>query len=86
VRDADDFLTQTCVLASKPLQIMWEAQATGASSLIETAHRLQRHGICLWKLTKVTREIYLSACVGKDGRWKLADARNFSEECAKDFD
>ena len=83
VLDAKDYLTQTCVLASEPLSIMNKSKA---SSLSDIAQDLQSHGICVWKLKEDRyMEIYLSACVGKDGQWKLADARNFSKECAKKY-
>lgn len=77
--DAEDFFGQVCSLAEAPLRVMAGARAAGLDD-VDTAEQLQRSGFCVWGYGS-NAQVELSACAGRDGRWKLADATEFGEVC-----
>lgn len=79
VKDAADYFNQVCNLSTRPLQIMQEVRSAGGS-LVDAADQLQDLGICVRSLGP-HEQIYLSACAGPDGRWKLADIHSFASVC-----
>uniref|UniRef100_A0A7S0A452 Uncharacterized protein n=1 Tax=Pyrodinium bahamense TaxID=73915 RepID=A0A7S0A452_9DINO len=79
VDSAADYFAQVCALADGPLRVMAGARAAG-HDLVETAEALQRAGHCVWK-TDTHAQVELSACAGRDGRWRLAAIADFPRVC-----
>lgn len=79
VKSVQDFLGQVCGLAARPLLVVEGARAAGLD-LVATADQMHRSGYCVWS-TMSHSQIALSACAGKDGRWKLADVEEFPAVC-----
>eukprot|EP00435_Cladocopium_sp_Y103_P031537 s3239_g8.t1 len=77
--NAADYFNQTCSLSVRPLEVMEGIRAAGGS-VVDAAEQLQRLGICVNSLG-THDQIYLSACAGPDGKWKLADISKFSSVC-----
>jgi hypothetical protein len=80
---ATDYFDQVCSLAAEPLAVMVDARRRGASSasLRSVADDLRQAGYPVHRLHEQTREIHLSACAGRDGRWKLAAITDFGTRC-----
>lgn len=79
-RNATDYLRQACGLAAGPLRVMQGARLAGMD-LADTADQLVRSGYCVWGTASAHREVYLSACAGPDGRWRLAPRDDFPRVC-----
>ncbi|KAI8615084.1 hypothetical protein BC830DRAFT_1081520 [Chytriomyces sp. MP71] len=74
--DPVSFFYTVCNLSAAPLQIM-----TGLKSVSTMATALQKAGYPVWDSQAPNSQIYLSACAGKDGVWKLASTSNFGSVC-----
>ncbi|CAE7630906.1 unnamed protein product [Symbiodinium sp. CCMP2592] len=78
-QDASHYFTQICKLSARPLEIMDGIRATGGTA-VDAADQLQRLGVCVWSVASHD-QVYLSACAGSDGVWKLADVDSFEKVC-----
>jgi len=79
VQSAKDYFSQICRLAQRPVEIMDGVRASGGSA-VDAADQLQRSGYCVWSVASHA-QVYLSACAGSDGVWKLADSASFASVC-----
>ncbi|KAI8610510.1 hypothetical protein BC830DRAFT_734729, partial [Chytriomyces sp. MP71] len=70
--DPVTFFNSVCDLSAAPLQIM-----TGLTSLAAMSNALKSSGYPVWNSAAPNSQLYLSACAGKDGVWKLASTSNF---------
>lgn len=81
VADAADFFSQICALASAPLQVMAGIKAKGGDlSAMEGA--VSTAGYPVYEVDSTDSQIYLSACAGSDGRWKIAATDDFPTLCS----
>lgn len=78
-QDASHYFNQICKLSARPLQIMDGVRASGGTA-VDAADQLQRLGVCVWSVASHD-QVYLSACAGSDGAWKLADVDSFEKVC-----
>lgn len=81
VDDAADYFSQVCGLSAAPLRVMKDARSDG-HGLNGITGALQGAGYAVWDVDKKDSEVYLSACAGPDGKWKLAAVRDFRQACA----
>lgn len=80
VVDAADFFGQICNLASAPLKVMAGVKAQGGSlSAMETA--VTNAGYPVYQVDSGDSQIYLSACAGPDGKWKIGAVDDFPTLC-----
>jgi len=81
VVDAADFFGQICALASAPLKVMAKVKSHGGSlSAMETA--VTNAGYPVYQDDSTDSQIYLSACAGSNGQWKIAAVRDFPSVCS----
>ena len=81
VADADDFFKQLCSLSSPPLKVMDAARKAGHVDLPGYVSRLTAAGFAVFSTDTHNKQVLLSACAAADGRWKLADVKDFGKAC-----
>lgn len=74
--DVNDYLSQTCLLASGPVREMSEYR--DYRSMIDV---LKRKGYPVYSEMTRTKEVLLSVCAARDGRWQFADPEMFDYLC-----
>lgn len=80
VQNANDFFTQLCSISSSPLQIMTTVKNSGGDlNAMSTA--LTKAGYPVYDLNTYDYEVYLSACAGVDGQWKVSPVSGFGKAC-----
>ena len=80
VRDADDFFSQMCGLATYPLAIMTSARAAG-EDLAGIASAVAS-SFSIFEIDNSTAQLYLSACVTPiSGFWVLSPVSEFPAVC-----
>jgi hypothetical protein len=84
VQSADDFFTQMCSMANPPLQIMTQIKNSGGN-LEAMSTALSQAGYPVWSLDTDNYQVYLSACAGKDGQWKLSAVSSFTQACGGSY-
>merc|ERR1712070_558260 len=80
VESADDFFTQMCRLADPPLAIMSRMKEAG-DDLNAMSSAVASAGYEVFHVDTGNSQLYLSACAGHDGKWKLAKVSEFSSHC-----
>merc|ERR1712086_864850 len=80
VRNADDFFTQMCSLAASPLSIMIDKKKAG-DDLNAMSSAVTKAGYEVFHVDTGISQLYLSACAGHDGKWKLSKVSQFSSAC-----
>merc|ERR1719401_783802 len=80
VQGADDFFTQMCNMANPPLQVMTTIKNAGGD-LDAMSSKLSQAGYPVWSLNTYDAEVYLSACSGENGQWKLSPVSSFAQAC-----
>jgi hypothetical protein len=80
VRDEADFFTQVCSMSTQPISIMTTSKKQGGD-LNAMASALRSAGYPVFDLDTTNYQVYLAACAGYDGRWKLAETSQFSSVC-----
>lgn len=78
VKDADDFFSQICGLASAPIKTMVASGTTLDNQVAE----LKVAGYEVFSIDKVDSQVQLSACLNsKTGKWVLGKVADFSSIC-----
>jgi hypothetical protein len=78
VKDVDDFFTQICGLAAKPVSIMAAMNETTLDAM-KTA--VESAGYEIFSVDAHNAQLQLSACLATDGQWKLAAVADFHTAC-----
>jgi ribonuclease I len=79
-KNAADFFTQVCSLASAPLAIMTTSRNNGGS-LSSMATALTNAGYEVFATDTSNSQVELSACAGPSKIWVLAPVSSFSKYC-----
>ena len=82
VRDANDYFTQVCDLAARPIELMAATRASGGEEIGAYVAALERAGVAVFRSDAQSSQLLLSACSADDGRWKLAPVER-CELCAR---
>merc|ERR1712107_216137 len=76
VKNAEDYFTQMCALADKPIEIMTDIKQSGGD-LTKMSDALDNAGYAVFSLDTYNKQVKLSACASNDGKWVLAPVNEF---------
>ena len=76
VKDAKDFFTQVCALATAPLKVM-AATVSGGGDVTRAASDLKAAGYAIFDTDPKNAQVELSACADASGTWHLAAVSDF---------
>lgn len=82
VKSAEDYFTQICALADKPIKIMTGIKQSGGD-LSKMSDALGNAGYAVFGLDNHNKQVKLSACASNDGKWVLAPVNEFSAHCSE---